>query len=191
MKRGEPEHDSLRPEYDLLGAVQGKHHRAYSQGTTVTLLDGGEDQGAPPIHGAGAAGATLDTVLPKARSCEEHGDGFEHLALHLVRSEPGLNILNAWLWADWPDKPQSRGMQDLGVDIVAKARDGRTIAIQCKCLDDGESITKSTVDSFISETVGCERYDELWLISNAGLGRTAAAAFTGLAKPCKHILFRR
>lgn len=191
MKRGGSRHDNLRLEYDLTHAVQGKHHRAYSRGTTVELLDADGDQGALPLYGKGTAGAALDTILRSARTFKERGDWFEQLALRLVRNEPDLDIANSWLWADWPDKPRSRGTQDLGVDIVAKARDDRTIAIQCKCLDDGKSITKATIDSFISEAVGRDYYDELWLISNAGLGRNAAAAFTGLAKPCKHILFQR
>lgn len=191
MNRGEAEDDTLRSEYDLSGAEQGKHHRAYSQGTLVEPLDADRDQGALPLYDEGTAGAALDTILRRARTFKERGDWFEQLALRLVRNEPDLDIAQAWLWADWPDKPRSRGPQDLGVDIVAKARDGRTIAIQCKCLDEGKSITKSTIDSFISEAVGRDYYDELWLISNAGLGRNAAAAFTGLAKPCKHILFRR
>lgn len=191
MKRGGAEDDTLRSEYDLTGAVQGKHHRAYRQGATGEHSDAGGDQGTLPLYGEGTAGAALDMILRLARTYKERGDWFEQLAMRLVRNEPDLDIEHAWLWADWPDKPRSRGPVDLGVDIVAKARDGRTIAIQCKCLDEGKSITKSTIDSFISEAVGRDYYDELWLISNAGLGRNAAAAFTGLAKPCKHILFRR
>jgi hypothetical protein len=31
--------DEMRDEYDFSDAVQGKHHRAYSQGTNVILLD--------------------------------------------------------------------------------------------------------------------------------------------------------
>ena len=190
MKRDEPEHDTLRSEYDLSGAEQGKHHRAYSQGATVELVDAGGNHRALPLYGEHTAGGALDMVHQQAPPFKERGDGFERSVLRLVRNEPDLDIANAWQWSDWPDKPRSRGPQDLGVDIVAKARDGRTIAIQCKCLDEGKSITKSTIDSFISEAVGHDYYDELWLVSNARLARSAAAAFTGLAKPCRHILFR-
>ena len=31
--------DDLQPEYDFAGAVRGKHHHAYAQGTNVVLLD--------------------------------------------------------------------------------------------------------------------------------------------------------
>ena len=33
------ESNEMRPEYDFSGAVRGKHHAAYQQGTNVILLD--------------------------------------------------------------------------------------------------------------------------------------------------------
>jgi hypothetical protein len=35
----EPEDDDLEPEYDFTGAVRGKYHERYRQGTNVVLLD--------------------------------------------------------------------------------------------------------------------------------------------------------
>jgi hypothetical protein len=35
----EPEDDELLSEYDFAGAVRGKHHERYRQGTNVVLLD--------------------------------------------------------------------------------------------------------------------------------------------------------
>ncbi len=129
--------------------------------------------------------------MQRARTFQERGDWFERLTLNLMAAERDLDVAEAWLWLDWPDKPQDRGAQDLGVDIVANSNDGRTIAVQCKCLDDGASLTKAAIDSFIAEAVGRAAYDELWLVTNAPLGRNAAAAFNGLDKPCRHILFQR
>jgi len=31
--------DEMRAEYDFSNAIQGKHHRAYAEGTNVVLLD--------------------------------------------------------------------------------------------------------------------------------------------------------
>jgi hypothetical protein len=31
--------DDMRPEYDFSESVQGKHHRAYKEGTNVVLLE--------------------------------------------------------------------------------------------------------------------------------------------------------
>lgn len=31
--------DEMRAEYDFSGAVQGRHHRAYKEGTNVVLLE--------------------------------------------------------------------------------------------------------------------------------------------------------
>jgi hypothetical protein len=34
-----PEKDDMRPEYDFSAGVRGKHHRGYSEGTNVVLLE--------------------------------------------------------------------------------------------------------------------------------------------------------
>ncbi len=143
------------------------------------------------FYDEGTAGAALDYIMRQARTFQERGDWFERLTLNLMAAERDLDVAEAWLWLDWPNKPRDRGAQDLGVDIVANSNDGRTVAVQCKCLDDGASLTKAAIDSFIAEAVGRDAYDELWLVTNAPLGRNASAAFEGLDKPCRHILFQR
>lgn len=143
-----------------------------------------------PFIREGMAGAALETIMRQARNVNERGRWFEDITLSLLEVEPDLDIEAAWLWAVWPDKPAGRNAQDLGVDIVAKANDGRLIAVQCKCQNDGTTLAKGGINSFIAEAGTREIYDELWVVSNVALSRNAAAALDGLQTPCKHILFQ-
>ena len=129
--------------------------------------------------------------MRQARNVGERGRWFEDITLKLLAVEPDLAIDDAWPWATWPAKPTGRDGRDLGVDIVAKASDGRVIAIQCKCQNDGTTVGKANINSFIAEA-GARRsvYDELWVVSNVALSRNAATALDDLATPCKHILFQ-
>ena len=138
------------------------------------------------------AGAALETVMRQARNVGERGRWFEDITLKLLAVEPDLACEEAWPWGTWPERPAGRDGRDLGVDIVARASDGRLIAIQCKCQNDGTTLRKANIDSFIAEA-GARRslYDELWIVSNVALSRNAATALEGLAMPCKHILFQR
>lgn len=136
---------------------------------------------------AGTLGEALDILMTQSRNVAERGHWFEKLVLKLLPLEPDFDIDQAWLWADWPDKPADRSAQDLGIDIVARTRDGQTIAVQCKCLNRNRTITKNSINSFLAEASAREEYDALWLLANADLGRNAKPAITGLTKECKHV----
>ena len=151
------------------------------------------EQAPLPLTGEGTAGAALETIMRQARNGGELGRWFESITLKLLAVEPDLAVAQAWPWATWPDKPSGRDGRDLGVDIVAKASDGRLIAIQCKCRSrDGDTLSKGSLNSFIAEAgARLSLYDELWIVSNVALSRNAVTALDGLAMPCKHILFQR
>lgn len=148
------------------------------------------EQAILPIIREGTAGAALETIMREARNVSERGRWFEDITLALLTIEPDLDIKAAWLWTTWPNKPAGRNAQDLGVDIVAKANDDRLIAVQCKCQNDGTTLAKGSIDSFVAEAGTRDIYDELWVVSNVTLSRNAAAALDGLKTPCKHILFQ-
>lgn len=99
----------------------------------------------------GTAGAALGTIMREARNVSERGRWFEDITLLLLTVEPDLDIKAAWLWAACPHKPAGRNAQDLGVDIVAEANDGRLIAVQRKCQNDGATLAKRSIDSFMAE----------------------------------------
>ncbi|GBR74113.1 putative helicase [Candidatus Termititenax aidoneus] len=55
-----------------------------------------------------------------------------------------------WLWADFPERKDFGGGQDVGVDLVALTTSGEYWAIQCKCYQKNTTIDKGAVDSFLA-----------------------------------------
>lgn len=159
--------------------------------STADLLASQDEQRSLLLPADGTAGAALETVMRQSRNVGERGRWFEDITLKLLAVEPDLDIADAWPWATWPDKPAGRDGRDLGIDIVATAKDGRRIAVQCKCQNEGTTLRKGAIDSFLAEA-GARRsiYDELWIVSNVELSRNAKTALVGLAPRCKRILFQ-
>ncbi len=52
------------------------------------------------------------------------------------------------LWDDYPE----RWGRDCGIDLIFKHKNGKTWAVQSKCYSPEYSITKSDVDTFLSES---------------------------------------
>ena len=58
-----------------------------------------------------------------------------------------------WHYADWAKEHTEYPSTDTGIDLVAEMKDGEGFcAIQCKFYQPGSSITKASMDSFISAT---------------------------------------
>ena len=57
---------------------------------------------------------------------------------------------DVYLWQQWAALRTEFDGRDIGIDLVAKARDGGFCAIQCKCYAPDTRISKPALDSFIS-----------------------------------------
>ncbi len=91
----------------------------------------------------------LAEIRASSLSQTEKGARFERLILQLFRQDPlyQQEYRQVWLWPDWPDRPS----RDLGIDLVAERADGAGFAaIQCKCYDEGASVTKQDADAFMA-----------------------------------------
>jgi len=78
------------------------------------------------------------------------GKQFEHFVKWFLVNDPiwRTQIEQIWLWDEYPQ----RWGKDLGIDLVFQNKNGELWAVQAKCYADTTSITKSHVDSFISES---------------------------------------
>ena len=87
----------------------------------------------------------LDRLEPEPR-----GPAFERLIQWWLRADPvyAAQINRAWLWSEWP----GRWGPDTGIDIVAETYDGSLWAIQTKAYAQEATVTKASVDSFLSES---------------------------------------
>ena len=120
------------------------------------------------------AGEWLKQIRDTSRTEAEKGQWFENLFLRLARNEPGFELDGIWRWADWPERERVTGLsrQDIGVDLVAKHRDGTWIAIQCKCYAPDHRVTKADVQSFLAGSQH-EAFGLRWIVATCRWGRVA------------------
>src|SRR5574344_1768959 len=93
----------------------------------------------------------LDKYRENAFSERDKGDRFERLMQAYLLTDPKYAFLfkNVWLWNEFPGR-NDLGGTDTGIDLVALTLEGDYWAIQCKCYQEGATIDKPAVDSFLS-----------------------------------------
>ena len=96
--------------------------------------------------------STLDYIRETARSERQKGDLFERLMLTYFTEDPDYQqqFSEVYLYKDWASLQTGYDANDIGIDLVAKQRDGGYCAIQCKCYAENTRISKPHLDSFIS-----------------------------------------
>ena len=93
----------------------------------------------------------LTTFRKEAFSERDKGDRFERLMATYLQTDPTYSskFKDVWLWNEFPAN-KDLGGSDTGIDLVARTHEGDYWAIQCKCYQEGASIDKKSVDSFLS-----------------------------------------
>ena len=96
--------------------------------------------------------STLDYIREAAQSERRKGDLFERLMLTYFSEDPDYKqqFSEVWLYKDWAVLQTGYDANDIGIDLVAKERDGGYCAIQCKCYAPDTRISKPHLDSFIA-----------------------------------------
>jgi predicted helicase len=94
-------------------------------------------------------------ILEKYRklsySQKDKGSRFERLMQGYLQTDPmyAATFKTVWLWDEFPGR-KDLGGGDTGIDLVALTYDGDYWAVQCKCFQEGSTIDKPAVDSFLS-----------------------------------------
>ena len=151
---------------------------------------------APPAGGPATAGAVLRRIRRESRDESEKGRWFEQLVMRLTLQEPEFEIAEIHRWPDWLDRERLTGRdgRDIGIDLVAKRRDGGLVAVQCKCYDDGHTLGKRDINSFLAESQhGDDRgpvFVHRWIVSTCRWGPNAQEAIESLHPGVSHIDFR-
>lgn len=105
-------------------------------------------------------------ILEKYRklsySQKDKGSRFERLMQAYLQTDPlySSKFKKVWLWDEFPSK-NDLGGGDTGIDLVAVTYDGDYWAIQCKCFQEGSTIDKPAVDSFLSTSSRTFKNEEL------------------------------
>lgn len=142
----------------------------------------------PSTHPGDGAGAALLRLLNRLdRDPRTRGTQFEQLVAHVLRTDPVLSTLyrKVWRWADWP----GRWGADAGIDLVAETADGGMIAVQCKAYDQQYSVTKSDIDSFLSESSRPLFTRRLLVATTDRIGATAIRTLEGQDKPVDRLMW--
>lgn len=140
-------------------------------------------------------------ILEKYRklsySQRDKGDRFERLMQGYLLTDPmySTKFKKVWLWNEFPGK-NDLGGGDTGIDIVALTHDGDYWAIQCKCFQEGSTIDKPAVDSFLSTSSRTFKNEELktthfahrlWIATTNKWGANADEAIKNQHPPVSRI----
>jgi predicted helicase len=139
----------------------------------------------------------LDKYRKISFSERDKGDRFERLMQTYLLTDPKYAFLfkNVWLWNEFSGKLDLGG-GDTGIDLVALTHEGDYWAIQCKCFQEGATIDKPAVDSFLStssrefrnEQMQTTRFaHRLWISTTNKWGPNATEAIRNQNPPVSRI----
>jgi len=142
----------------------------------------------------------LKKYRQKAFSERDKGDRFERLSQAYLQTDPkySFQFKKVWMWNDFPGKKDFGG-KDIGIDLVALTHTGDYWAIQCKFFEEGATIDKKALDSFLStsskqfkdidtlQTVGFAQ--RLWISTTNKWGSTAQEIVKNQNPPFTRINF--
>ena len=146
--------------------------------------------------GRQTVGDILARIRRESRDESEKGLWFEQLFMRLARQEPEFEISEIHRWPDWPYRQRLTGLdgRDIGIDLVARRADGDLIAVQCKCYDEGHSIGKRDIDSFLGASQlaqdGRPVFAHRWVVATCRWGPTAQREVDRLQPGVSQIDFR-
>ena len=120
----------------------------------------------------------------------EQGRYFERLVKLFLEHDDGQkqHYDRVWFYSDWAKEHGWPG-EDIGIDLVARRRDGDgDAAIQCKFYAREHAISKKDIDSFISAAAN-DRFTRLIIVDTTAkdFGRNTTAVLNRQAKPWHRI----
>ena len=102
---------------------------------------------------------------------KERGTQFEGLCKWFLENDPlyRAKLQQVWFWDEWPE----RWGPDCGIDLIAKDTEGKIWAIQAKCYQPANSVTKKDIDSFLSESTNGKIQNRLLIATTDRIGANA------------------
>jgi len=122
---------------------------------------------------AQTAREALEIIRRDADSVAELGLQFEDLFSVVALNAPELDVKEIYRMSEWADIAQHQlSGRDVGVDRVAVLNDGKVVAIQCKCYDENNKVSKKDITNFLSGSVD-DDFDQRWLVTTSALNANA------------------
>ena len=99
------------------------------------------------------------------------GKQFEKFVKWFLKTDPtwATQVDEIWLWNEYP----KRWGSDCGIDLIFTHKNGKTWAVQSKCISPNNDIKKSEIDSFLSESNDSKIDGRLLIASTDGIGKNA------------------
>ncbi len=145
----------------------------------------------------------LDHIRSISETEAQKGRLFERLIQAYFREDPLYQerFSQVWLWQEWvphfneeearraaqrPDSgsPLRFDLNDTGIDLMARERDGGWCAIQCKCYAPGTRIAKKHLDSFVSASARDPFTSRIFVDTGDSWGPNALKTLRGLKPAC-------
>jgi len=124
--------------------------------------------------------ASFDTFI-NSFDPDKKGIQFEHFVKWFLKNDPEwlTQVDEVWLWNDYPN----RWGPDCGIDLVFKHKNGDIWAVQAKCYDTNNTISKADIDTFLSESNRKEIDKRLLIASTDKLSKNARQVCLAQEKP--------
>lgn len=134
------------------------------------------------------AGEMLEMIRSECRDEFEKGDKFEKLWRKIILGVPDFEVEDAWQWKNWPDRTQLTNLpyDDTGIDIVARLKNGKLVAIQCKCQNEDDYVNRDKINSFLAVS---GEFDMRWIVATCRWGKNAESVIEDTCPPTRRIDF--
>ena len=111
-------------------------------------------------------------IRERALSASEQGRMFEQVMRAAFEINPEFDFEHVWMWNDWPERTELGYGVDIGVDLVARRRDGGRVGVQCKFYKDAKVATNS-INKFLALALN-DDFDGSILVTTGQVPKHAA-----------------
>lgn len=111
-------------------------------------------------------------IRERALSASEKGRMFEQVMRAAFEINPEFDFEHVWMWNDWPERTELGYGVDIGVDLVARRRDGGRVGVQCKFYKDAKVATHS-INKFLALALN-DDFDGSILVTTGQVPKHAA-----------------
>ncbi len=131
----------------------------------------------------------LNYIRQNANTQFGKGRLFERLIRAYLLEDPFYKkrFSEVYLWAEWAANQPGFTRTDLGIDLVAIERNNGICAIQCKCYAEDKRISKSDIDTFISQSNRQPFTARIFVDTGKSWSKNLLKAIDGLEPPCQRI----
>ncbi len=131
----------------------------------------------------------LNYICQNANTQFGKGRLFERLVRAYLLEDPFYKkrFSEVYLWAEWAANQPGFTRTDLGIDLVAIERNNGICAIQCKCYAEDKRVSKSDIDTFISQSNRQPFTARIFVDTGKSWSKNLLKAIDGLEPPCQRI----